>query len=247
MNTKHLILVLIFTLFLSACGAPAIPVPVTAEPTAASAVPTSAPDPITIAKTFYQAFNDKDLDKARSLIAEDYVMNDPSGTYDRAAAMIQWQAVIDSGITFNPTNFVDTGNGRVTSCYEVFQNGDMIDKGCGSVTRVRDGKIVFDGLEDGERIWIAHKWNEATNLEEAMALLAEDVKMRGGAYINGKDRFRFYIQGTLNRDGHGELSDLQVEGDKVTYRWEAFNSDGNIVASGVETLHIKDGLIVLIE
>jgi hypothetical protein len=100
---------------------------------------------------------------------------------------------------------------------------------------------------------IAQEFYRATNagdLEAAMALLAENVKCRGGCYITGKEAFRSYIQGSINIGGGGsrvELSDLQVEGDKVTYRWEAYNKDGNFVASGVETLQVKDGQIILME
>jgi ketosteroid isomerase-like protein len=207
-------------------------------------------DPVTVVKAFYQAFNDKDLEKARSLIAEDYVMNDPSGTYDRDAAMIQWQAVIDSGITFNPTNFVDTGNGRVTSCFEVFQNGNLLDKGCGSVTRVHDGKIVFDGLESGEPMWIVQKLHEAINtgdIEAAMAYVADDIECRGAVYLTGKESYRSVIQTDINSGSRAEISELRVKGDTVTYNWEAYSKDGFFQARGTETLQIKDGLIVSCE
>jgi ketosteroid isomerase-like protein len=365
MNTKRfssvmLSLIVISVLLLGAC-APAVP--------ATQAAATS--DPVAVVKSFYESFNAKDLDKAMSLTAEDYVMNDPFGTYDRDAAAVQWQAIMGAGLTFNQTKFVDTGNGRVTSCYEVFENGKSIDKGCGNVTHVRDGKIIFDGLEPAEQIWVVQKYYEALNkkkldlamafiapdavfinptgtykgadaireslaglntdgitfdlsnfrntdgrvvydykvmqgenlldqgtngltiveagkitfdgtedtapqpaqapalepvdpaaiaqefyraanagdLEAAMVLVAEDVKCRGGCYLTGKESFRSYIQGSINLSAGGrvELSDLQVEGDKVTYRWEAFNKDGNFVASGVEVLQIQNGKIILME
>ena len=97
---------------------------------------------------------------------------------------------------------------------------------------------------------IAQEFYKATNagdIEAAMALVAEDVKCRGGCYLTGKEAFRSYIQGSLNLGGQVEISDLQVEGDKVTYRWEAYNQDGNFVASGVEVLQIQDGEIILME
>ena len=137
MNTKRLLstvmmLILAASLLLAAC-APAVPV-------------TDSKDPVTVVKNFYDILNTKDVAKAMQLTADDYVMNDPFGTYDKAAAQTQWQSVVDAGLTFDQTNFVDTGDGRVTSCYEVFENGKSIDKGCGNVTHVRDGKIIFDGL-----------------------------------------------------------------------------------------------------
>ena len=99
---------------------------------------------------------------------------------------------------------------------------------------------------------IAQEFYKATNagdLEAAMALVAEDVKCRGGCYLTGKEAFRSYILGSINlgNGGQVELSDLQVEGDKVTYRWEAYNKDGSFVASGVEALQIQDGKIILME
>ena len=99
---------------------------------------------------------------------------------------------------------------------------------------------------------IAQEFYKATNagdIEAAMALVAEDVKCRGGCYLTGKEAFRSFIQGSINlgRGGHVELSDLQVEGDKVTYYWKAYNKDGNLSASGVEALQIRDGLIILME
>jgi ketosteroid isomerase-like protein len=358
MNTKRflyalMILAVAFALLLAAC-APVAPAK-------------DMSDPATVVQTFYEILNTKDVAKAMELTAEDYVMNDPFGTYDRAGAAVQWQAVVDAGLSFNQTNFVNTGNGRVTSCYEVFENGTSIDKGCGNVTYVRDGRIIFDGLENAEQIWVVQEYYEALNaesldlamsfiasdavfinptgtyegagairesleglnkdgitfdlsnirntdgtvvydyevlqgdnvldkgtngltivkdgkivfdgtedtappqaqesadpsaiaqefysavnagdIEAAMALVAEDVKCQGGCYLNGKEAFRSYILGSIKlaRGGHVELSDLQVEGDNVTYYWKAYNKDGNLSASGVEALQIKDGLIILME
>jgi|GEM_PF-1724151 len=85
------------------------------------------------------------------------------------------------------------------------------------------------------------------NLDAAMALVAEDIKCRGGCYLTGKDRFRFYLQGSINVGGRTEISDLKVEGDQVTYTWEAYSDAGFFQARGVETLQIEDGLIILIE
>ena len=88
MNTKHLlsslmIIVAAASLILAAC-APAVPV-------------TDSKDPVTVVKNFYEILNTKDMEKAMSLTAADYVMNDPFGTYDRAGALIQWQAVVEIG------------------------------------------------------------------------------------------------------------------------------------------------------
>jgi ketosteroid isomerase-like protein len=319
---------------------------------------------IWIVQQFYEIINTKDVEKAMSLTAEDYVMNDPFGTYDRAAAAEQWKAVVmDAGLSFNQTDFANTGNGRVTSCYEVFENGNSIDKGCGNVTHVRDGRIIFDGLEAAEQVWVVQKYYEALNaknldlamsyiapealfinptgtyegaeaireslaglnkdgitfdlsnfrntdgtivydyevlqagnvldkgtngltvvrdgkiifdgteetnpatalsdpatvaqsfyqalnegnLDAAMQLVAEDIKCRGACYLSGKQSFQFYIQGSINMGGRVELSDLQVNGDSVTYIWTAYNTDGSEVALGEETMQIQNGQIILFE
>jgi ketosteroid isomerase-like protein len=319
---------------------------------------------IWIVQKFYQILNTKDVEKAMSLTAEDYVMNDPFGTYNRTEAATQWNAVVnDYGLSFNQTDFVNTGNGRVTSCYEVFENGTSIDKGCGNVTHVRDGKIIYDGLESAEQIWVVQKYYEALNakkldlamsfiapdalfinptgtyegvdairksleglntdgitfdlsnfrntdgtiiydyevlqggnvldkgtngltavkdgmivfdgteetvpaafrpsdpasiaqyfykaintgdLEAAMALVADDIQCRGDCYINGISSFRSFIQASINT-GLTEISDLQVEGDTVTYNWTGLSKAGFVQARGVETLQIKDGKIILME
>ena len=241
MNTKRLlstlmILIAAASLILAAC-APSVPL-------------TDSKDPVAVVKNFYEVLNTKDVEKAMSLTAEDYVMNDPFGTYDRSGALIQWQAVVDAGLTFNQTNFVDTGNGRVTSCYEVFENGKSIDKGCGNVTHVRDGKIIFDGLLPAEQIWIAQKHYEAINtgnLEAAMSLVAEDVKCRGTCYLNGKESYQFLVQGFIQTGGRTELSDFVVDGDKVTYNWIGYNQNNAVAGGGTEFMQIKDGKIILIE
>ena len=87
----------------------------------------------------------------------------------------------------------------------------------------------------------------AGDIEAAMALVAEDMKCRGGCYLTGKDRFRFYIQGDINQGQQVDISDLKVEGDKVTYTVEVYSKGGAFLVRGIETLQIQDGLIILLE
>jgi ketosteroid isomerase-like protein len=242
MNTKRLLstamlLLVTASLLLAAC-APAVP--------ATQAVDMS--DPVTVVKTFYEAFNTKDLDKAMSLTAEDYVMNDPFGTYDRAAAAVQWQAVMDAGLTFNQTDFVDTGNGRVTSCYEVFENGKSIDKGCGNVTHVRDGKIIFDGLEPAEQIWIVQEFYEAFNANEikrGMSLTANDYVMNDpfGTY-NRADAAK---QWQAVRDAgitFNQTDFVNTGNGRVTSCYDVLEN-GNSVDKGCGNVtHVRDGKII---
>jgi ketosteroid isomerase-like protein len=228
-------LILAFSLLLGAC-APTVPL-------------TDSKDPVTVVQNFYEILNTKDVGKAMELTAPDYVMNDPFGTYDRAAAAVQWQAVVDAGLTFNQTNFVDTGNGRVTSCYEVFENGKSIDKGCGNVTHVRDGKIIFDGLEPAEQIWIVQKFYEIINtrdVEKAMSLTAEDYVMndpfgtydRAAAAAQWKavvvDYGLSFNQTNFENTGNG----------RVTSCYEVFEKGASIDKGCGNVTHVRDGKII---
>jgi ketosteroid isomerase-like protein len=239
MKTKYLLpllsLILAFSLLLGAC-APTVPL-------------TDSKDPVTVVKNFYDILNTRDVAKAMELTAEDYVMNDPFGTYDRAAAAVQWQAVVDAGLSFNQTNFVDTGNGRVTSCYEVFENGNSIDKGCGNVTHVRDGKIIFDGLEPAEQVWIVQQFYEIINtqdVEKAMSLTAEDYVMndpfgtydRAAAAAQWKavvvDYGLSFNQTNFENTGNG----------RVTSCYEVFEKGASIDKGCGNVTHVRDGKII---
>lgn len=233
MNTKRfstlMILIVTMALLLAAC-APAAP--------AAQSM-----DPATVVKSFYEILNTKDVDKAMELTAEDYVMNDPFGTYDKAGAAIQWQAVIDAGLSFNQSNFVETGNGRVTSCYEVFENGNLIDKGCGNVTHVRDGKIIYDGLANAEQIWVVQKYYEALNagnLELAMSFIASDaVFINPTGTYEGADAIRESLAG-LNTDGITfVLSNFRNTGGEVVYDYKVMQG-ANLLDQGTNGLTVVE-------
>jgi len=235
MKNKYLLTLLVaFALLVGAC-VPATPAK-------------DMSDPVTVVQTFYEAFNAKDLDRAMSLTAEDYVMNDPFGTYDRAAAATQWKAVMDGGITFNQTNFVDTGDGRVTSCYEVFENGKSIDKGCGNVTHVRDGKIIFDGLEPAEQIWIVQEFYEAFNaneIERGMSLTAEDYVMNDpfGTY----DRAAAAVQWKAVRDGgitFNQTDFVNTGNGRVTSCYDVLENGKSVDKGCGNVTHVRGGKII---
>jgi ketosteroid isomerase-like protein len=242
MNTNRLlstvaVLLVTASLLLAAC-APAAP-----------ATPAKdMSDPVTVVQTFYELFNANEIDKAMGLTAEDYVMNDPFGTYDRAGAAVQWQSIRDAGITFNQTNFVHTGNGRVTSCYDVLENGKSIDKGCGNVTHIHDGKIVFDGLEAAEQIWVVQKYYEAVNardLDLAMFFIAEDARFINptGTY-EGAEAIRESLAG-LNTDGITfDLSNFRNTDGKVVYDYKVMQG-ANLLDQGTNGLTVvEEGQIV---
>lgn len=215
---------------------------------APSATVTDSKDPVAVVQNFYELINAKEVDKAMTLTAEDYVMNDPFGTYDREAAAVQWQAVVDAGLSFNQTNFIDTGDGRVTSCYEVFENGTSIDKGCGNVTYVRDGKIIFDGLEPAEQIWVVQKFYELINakdVDSAMALTASDYVMNDpfGTY----DRAGAAVQWQAVVDAGLSFNQTEfknLRGGRVTSCYEVFENGTSIDKGCGNVTHVRDGKIV---
>ena len=204
---------------------------------------------IWIVQKFYEILNTKDVEKAMSLTAEDYVMNDPFGTYDRAAAAKQWEVVvIEAGLSFNQTDFTNTGNGRVTSCYEVFENGKSIDQGCGNVTHIRDGKIIFDGLEAAEQIWVVQKYYDALNaksLDLAMSFIASDALFINptGTY-EGADAIRESLAG-LNTDGISfDLSNFRNTSGQIVYDYKVMQGS-NLLDQGKNGLTVvKDGKVV---
>jgi ketosteroid isomerase-like protein len=228
------------SLLFAAC-APATP----AAPAAAG----DLSDPVTVVQSFYELFNARELDKAMALTAQDYVMNDPFGTYDRAGAAVQWQAVMDAGLTFNQTDFVHTGDGRVTSCYEVFENGKSIDKGCGNVTHVRDGKIIYDGLEAAEQIWVVQKFYEILNtkdIEKAMALTAEDYVMNDpfGTYDRAAAAAQWKAV-VLDAGLSFKQTEFKNTGDgRVTYCYEVFENGKSIDKGCGNVTHVRDGKII---
>lgn len=179
-----------------------------------------------------------------TLTAPDYVMNDPFGTYDRAAAATQWKSVRDSGITFNQTNFVDTGDGRVTSCYEVLENGKSVDKGCGNVTHVHDGKIIYDGLENAEQIWVVQKYYETMNagqFDTMATFMADDMVVTfPGGKISGKQEIIKANQDTIGAGLTFELSDLKNTNGRVT---SCFNvlQEGALIDQGCTGVTIVRG------
>jgi ketosteroid isomerase-like protein len=231
MKTKLFTILFVFVLLLAAC-APAA----------------QAEDPTAVVQKFYELYNANKISEAMNLTAEDYVMNDPFGTYDRAGAAIQWQAVRDAGITFNQTNFAHTGNGRVTSCYEVFENGTSIDKGCGNVTHVRDGKIVYDGLENAEQIWVVQEYYEALNagnLDMAMSYISADaVFINPTGTYEGADAIRESLEGLKTEGITFDLSNFRNTDGTVVYDYEVLQG-GNVLDKGTNGLtQVKDGLVI---
>ncbi|NUQ85004.1 MAG: nuclear transport factor 2 family protein [Anaerolineales bacterium] len=234
MNTKLFPVLLAFALLLAACA-----------PTSPAA--DSPQDPIAVVQMFYEALNAGDVDKAMTYTAPDYVMNDPFGTYNRAEAAVQWKAVVDAGLTFELSEFKND-NGRVTTCYLVRENGTEIDKGCGGVTHVRDGKIVFDGLEPAEQVWVVQKYYEALNagdLDSAMAYITgAAVFINPTGTYKGTDAIRESLKGLIKDGITFRLSNFRNTDGMVVYDYEVLQ-DGNLLDKGTNGLtQVKDGRIV---
>lgn len=91
-------------------------------------------------------------------------------------------------------------------------------------------------------------WNavKAEDVEAAMTFVADDVKCRGSCYLTGKDSFRAYLQGMIDRGNVTEISDVVGEGDTVTYFYKVLRND-IVVEENTEgeSMQVLDGKIIL--
>ena len=209
---------------------------------------------IWVVQKYYEALNAKNLDLAMSFIASDALFINPTGTYEGADAIRESLAGLNTdGITFDLSNFRNT-DGTIVYDYEVLQGDNVLDKGTNGLTIVKDGRIVFDGTEDTaptattepaevvQGFWAAMV---AKDVDAAMALIADNALCRGSCYFSGKATFLPVLQGTIN-SGTFKITNLQVEGEKVTYTLEYYR-DGALQSSGSELMQVQDGKIILWE
>jgi ketosteroid isomerase-like protein len=225
---------LLLTLALAACGAG---MPQASPPT----------DPLGVVQQHYKLLNEKKLDEAMALTADDYVMSDPGGSYNRASARQRWQEFLDGGFTFEQTNFADQA-GRVTSCYLVRENGTEIDQGCNAVTHVRKGKIVFDGLVPAENIWVVQRYYDALNngdVDSAARAIAEDaVFINPTGNYQGKAAIVASLRAQIEEGLTFELSNFREQGGRVAYDY-IVKAGGAVLDTGSDGLTIvKDGQII---
>lgn len=112
---------------------------------ASASAPAQAQDPVTVVQTYYDAYNNKDVDAAMENIAADAIFINPIGTFKGADEIrAHLQSIINDDLKFELSNFVND-NGRVTYGYEVIIGGETVETGTDGLTIVKDGKIVFDG------------------------------------------------------------------------------------------------------
>ncbi len=86
------------------------------------------------------------------------------------------------------------------------------------------------------------------DLDLAMTFVAEDFKCRGSCYFGGKDSLRLFLQGYLDGGFETFISDLQVNGEKVSYYVEV-HRNGLLTSQGFseESMQVQNGLIVFWE
>ena len=104
------------------------------------------------------------------------------------------------------------------------------------------------GTEPAAVAQVIHTAMNAQNLEAAMALIADDAVFKNtppsGATLTGKDAIRVWVQRQVDTKTIGEISDLKVTGDRVTFNAKATRG-GAPLAGGPAAIIIKNGKITL--
>jgi len=234
MFTKRLLFTLIFVLcvLLAACTPAAAPAPT---------------DPVSIVKMYYNGINTNDIDHAMTFADDDLVLTDPSGVIaGKEQIAAYWKDLVAAGFKFELSDLKAVG-GRVTSCFKVSQNDQLLDQGCTGVTHVRDGKIVFDGLEMAEGQYIIEQYYAALNAKDidlAMSYIAPDAEFANptGKYTTTEE-IRASLDG-LAKDGITfELSNFRAADGRVVYDYKVLLGE-DVLDSGTDGLTIvQNGLI----
>jgi hypothetical protein len=104
-------------------------------------------NPLTIVQTYLEAINNKDLDTAISFLADDAVMTYPDGKFEGKEAIRKViQEWLDGDFHNETSNFRES-NGEVRYDYKVYFGEEMVDQNTDGLIIVKNGRIVFDGLE----------------------------------------------------------------------------------------------------
>jgi ketosteroid isomerase-like protein len=105
---------------------------------------------IWVVQRYYALVNKGDIDGAAAFIADDALFINPTGSYKSKAEIVaSLRAQAKDGLTFDLSNFREK-DGRVVYDYIVKAGSDALDKGTDGLTKIKDGKIVFDGTEKTE-------------------------------------------------------------------------------------------------
>lgn len=115
--------------------------------TACGATTSASTDPTTVVKNYYDAIAAKDLDRAMSFFADDAQLTNPQTTYRGTAAIRPYlRGMFDVGFHSENSNYRES-DGEVRYDYKVFIGEAQVDQGTDGLTIVKEGKILFDGLE----------------------------------------------------------------------------------------------------
>lgn len=95
---------------------------------------------ITVVKSYYEAYNKKQIDAAMHYLADDVLFINPTGTYEGKAQIHEHlQGLADGGLSFELSEFKDK-DGRVTYAYKVLQNGQVVEVGTNGLTIATEPK-----------------------------------------------------------------------------------------------------------
>jgi len=248
MNIKRIFLPLLTLGLLAAFVVSACAPAVRAVPASSNNVPQAAANPLKVVRQYYEALQAKDLDKAMTFAADDIIVTDTTGYYygkEEVKAAIQrgWNA----GQAIEESDFKVNGT-RVTSCYKYYENGTLLDQSCNNVTHVRNGKIVFDGLQSLESLFVVQQFYSALNAKDvdtAMSWVAPDAVFANptGKY-EGQAEIRASLESQTKDGITFELSKFHMIASRVIYSYRVMQGN-QLLDSGTDGLDIvKNGLIV---
>jgi hypothetical protein len=111
------------------------------------AVAAAATDPVGIVKKYYAAFNAGQFEAAASGLADDAVLTSPEGRFEGKDACRRYlKSLIDRGVRQENSNYREKA-GEVRYDYKWYLGGAVVGSGTDGLTIVKDGKVVYDGLE----------------------------------------------------------------------------------------------------
>jgi hypothetical protein len=85
------------------------------------------------------------------------------------------------------------------------------------------------------------------DIETAISFAADEIECRGHCYITGKDAFQTFIQGNIDHNDRFEISELRVDGNKVTFNYVIYRAN-SVLARGIDSvMQIQDGKIIYFE
>ena len=118
-----------------------------AQSSAPGASNPQAPGAITIVQNYYAAIKANQLDIVMSFYADDALLTTPQGKYQGKAAIRPYmKSLLDQGYYSENSNYRES-SGEVRYDYKVYLGSALVDQNNDGLTIVKNGKIVFDGLE----------------------------------------------------------------------------------------------------